>query len=174
MEKGLFRDVSEVIKKVEECFRQGDFSNEGFMQCIEESYGADRPPELHSDEFLMRFIEVWMRHSRESDDSAANWQDRASSSVQMFQNDILNLIPDEEVTKEGEKRQHLLLEAVGYAASHEKLPDDELVFLLQAMFDMGMLAETIIFKWASDTSDLQTEEKKRVAAALRKISSEEL
>merc|ERR1719240_950030 len=144
MERQLFRDVSEVIKKVEECFREGDFTEEGFMSCIEQSYGDERPPELQSDEFLMRFIEVWMRHSREeiTDDAAANWQNRAAASLQMFQNDILNLISSEDATsnKEREKRQHLLLEAVGYAASGTKLPDDELVFLLQAMFDMGMLA----------------------------------
>merc|ERR1719316_440557 len=172
MERKLFRDVNEVIKKVEERFKEGDFSDEGFMDCIEQSYADDRPPELQSDEFLMRFIEVWMRQSRYSDeDASANWQNRAASSLQMFQNDILNLISGEDAShnKEREKRQHLLLEAVGYAASNEKLPDDELVFLLQAMFDMGMLAETIIFKFAAGDGDT-TEEKKRVAAALRKIS----
>jgi hypothetical protein len=177
MERNLWRDVTEVIRKIEDCFREGDFSDEGFMQCIEQSYGDERPAELQSDEFLMRFIEVWMRNAKSwdsSDDSAANWQNRAASSLQMFQNDILNLIPNDDViNKEREKRQHLLLEAVGYAASHEKLPDDELVFLLQAMFDMGMLAETIIFKWASDTGD-SSDEKKRVASALRKISEEGL
>ena len=36
---------------------------------------------------------------------------------------------------------------------------------------MGMLAESIIFKWASDERD-STEEKKRVAAALRKIAED--
>merc|ERR1740138_1265501 len=177
MERKLFRDVNEVIKKVEERFKEGDFSDEGFMHCIELSYGDERPPELQSDEFLMRFIEVWMRQSREStDDAAANWQNRAASSLQMFQNDILNLITSEDAVnnKEREKRQHLLLEAVGYAASNEKLPDGELVFLLQAMFDMGMLAETIIFKWSTDTGADSSEEKKRVAAALRKISEEGL
>merc|ERR1719316_914801 len=176
MERRLFRDVTEVIKKVEERFKEGDFSDEGFMDCIDQSYGDDRPPELQSDEFLMRFIEVWMRQSREgSDDAVANWQNRAAASLQMFQNDILNLISSEDAinNKEREKRQHLLLEAVGYAASNEKLPDDELVFLLQAMFDMGMLAETIIFKFAAGDGDT-TEEKKRVAAALRKISEEAL
>jgi hypothetical protein len=174
MERKLFRDVNEVIKKVEERFKDGDFTDEGFMHCIEQSYGDDRPPELQSDEFLMRFIEVWMRQSREGDDdAAANWQNRAAASLQMFQNDILNLISSEDAinNKEREKRQHLLLEAVGYAASNEKLPDDELVFVLQAMFDMGMLAETIIFKWVTDTGDMN-EEKKRVAAALRKISED--
>merc|ERR1719377_472978 len=108
-----------------------------------------------------------MRHSRESnDDKLANWTDRAAASIQMFQNEILNLIPtDDEFTKEREKRQHLLLEAVSYAASADKikLSDEELVFLLQAMFDMGMLAETIIFKWASDTGD-SSPEKNRCAA----------
>jgi hypothetical protein len=177
MERKLFRDVTEVIKKVEERFKEGDFSDEGFIDCIAQSYGDDLPPELQSDEFLMRFIEVWMRQSRvkSTDDAAANWQNRAASSLQMFQNKILNLISSEDVinNKEREKRQHLLLEAVGYAASNEKLPDDELVFLLQAMFDMGMLAETIIFRWSTDTGD-STEEKKRVAAALRKISEEGL
>jgi hypothetical protein len=174
MERKLFRDVSEVIKKVEERFKEGDFSDEGFMDCIEHSYGDDRPPELQSDEFLMRFIEVWMRQSKKStDDPATNWQNCAAASALMFQNDILNLITTEDDinNKEREKRQHLLLEAVGYAASIEKLPDDELVFLLQAMFDMGMLAETIIFKWVTDTGD-SNEEKKRVAAALRKISED--
>jgi hypothetical protein len=176
MERKLFRDVTEVIKKVEDRFRDNDFTEEGFMSCIEQSYGDERPPELQSDEFLMRFIEAWMRHSKHSkesnDDPNANWQNRASASLNMFQNEILNLIPmDDDMSKEREKRQHLLLEAVAYAASAIKLPDEELVFLLQAMFDMGMLAETIIFKWASDTGD-STEEKKRCAAALRKISED--
>ena len=153
------------------------------MQCIVGSYGDERPAELQSDEFLMRFIEVWMRQSRGgSGDAAANWQNRAASSTSMFQNEILNLIheicfdeilnsSDDLVTRHLERRQHLLLEAVGYASTNEKLPDDELVFLLQAMFDMGMLAESIIFKWASDERD-STEEKKRVAAALRKIAED--
>jgi hypothetical protein len=173
MQRKLFRDVTEVISKVEERFRDGDFSNEGFMQCIVDSYGDERPAELQSDEFLMRFTEVWMRQSRGgSDDAAANWQNRAASSTSMFQNEILNLISsDDLVDPTREKRQHLLLEAVGYASTNEKLPDDELVFLLQAMFDMGMLAESIIFKWASDERD-STEEKKRVAAALRKIAED--
>merc|ERR1719487_3083010 len=36
MERRLFRDVTEVIKKVEDRFRDNDFTEEGFMSCIEQ------------------------------------------------------------------------------------------------------------------------------------------
>ena len=64
---GRYRDVQEVISKIESRFADKDFSEEGFEKSLQETYGAKKPTELQSDEFLMRFIEVrcaeWMNVS---------------------------------------------------------------------------------------------------------------
>lgn len=46
------------------------------------------------------------------------------------------------------------------------------MYLLQAMYDMGMLAETVLYKWSSDTSTTDNPEKMRIANAIRKIAED--
>merc|ERR1719473_2538914 len=92
MERGLYRDVNEVIKKVEAKFQDGDFSEEAFVACVTETYGAKKPAELQSDEFLMRFIEVWIISAKEFKGEDETWSDVTSISANLFQNPLLGLV----------------------------------------------------------------------------------
>merc|ERR1711908_123214 len=97
----------------------------------------------------MLFIEAWMCYSGpSSEDPATHWQDRAAASSRLFQNEILNLIPNDNAEKGN--RQQLLLDTMSFTAYAIKLPDEELLLVLQAMFDIGILAEATIFEWSSE------------------------
>jgi hypothetical protein len=169
-DRGLLRDVGEVIIKVEAKFEKNDFSEEAFMQCVKETYGDNTPEDLQSDEFLMRFIEVWIKHSKECK-TGQGWQERAACSAKMFANPYLGLVQTDSTPSTAfMKRQQLVLEAVAHGAS--SLNPSEVVYLLQAMFDTGMLADAVIFNWSNDVGAADSEDKKRVAEAIRKIAEE--
>lgn len=71
-----------------------------------------------------------------------------------------------------QKRQCIVLEAVAHGCVTANLDDQETMYLLQAMYDMGMLAETVLYKWSSDTSTTDNPEKMRIANAIRKIAED--
>jgi hypothetical protein len=170
MERGLYRDVQEVISKIESRFADKDFSEEGFEKSLQETYGAKKPTELQSDEFLMRFIEVWIKQAKDFEDS---WQERTAASANLFSNPLLSLVQqDASPSMNAQKRQCIVLEAVAHGCVTANLDDQETMYLLQAMYDMGMLAETVLYKWSSDTSTTDNPEKMRIANAIRKIAED--
>jgi hypothetical protein len=124
----------------------------------------------------MRFIEVWIKQAKEfkgSDESLESWSDCTAASANLFQNPLLGLVQhDASPSHSAQKRQFIVLEAVAHGCNQAQLNDNETMYLLQAMYDMGMLAETVLFKWSATSAD-GNPEKQRIANAIRKIAEEE-
>jgi len=71
-----------------------------------------------------------------------------------------------------QKRQLIVLEAVAHGCMAAQLQPPEPMYLLQAMYDLGMLAETILFKWTAEPSNSDTPEKKLIVEAIRRIAED--
>jgi len=180
--RDLFREhVSDLIQMVTSNFSDGDFTIATFGKCVKEIYGVtlpDKPPELTSDELVMRFLEVWIKESSHwrsrPDGPQASWKEQWENSAELLV-EVLGVPEGMSPTHAQVKRQILIFEAIANGCIRAHLSDDDIYYVFQAFLDNGLLSEATLFRWCAEAPDkgAATEDVKRVALIVRRLAQED-
>jgi len=126
-------------------------------------YKSASPPELQQEAFLTGFFKVWIKRNGDVDTCADLLQK------------VIGVPEPGVVSPTGRtmKRHSLCMDALANGCLQKAMSDDDVDALFRNLFDNGLLADSVLFKWCTDKRGALSPELQHLAGIVQRVAEDD-